>query len=385
MGIHSELALAKHTVVEAEMRRRLWWSLVLFDARMGEIANSRSPVLDPTWDCKIPLNVNDTDLRLEMKVPPAIQGNTTEALFAVVRSELGECIRHAAFHLDFTNPALKPISKHYENGPAPKGGRLVKLEEMIENRYLRYCDQENSMHFMTIWTTRAYIAKCRLLEHHSIYSGSSVRETDNQRDAATSHALRMLECNTKIMTSHLAKKFLWINRFHFPFPAYIQIVQDLRARPSSERSRQAWEVMSESYEAWFNSEPRNDSPFFHIFSKLVLQAWEAFEVASKQAKKTLTPPRIVSSIRDTLPPRGRHTGNTAPEQRNTLIGMEVDEISMPVPMPMGFDNQNPPYSMGLQDDSAMMGPEMYFGIPLDAQMNQLDWAALSGQPDWGGR
>ena len=155
MGIHSESALSKCTAFEAEMRRRLWWSPILFDTRIGQIANSRTVTLDPTWDCKIPLNVNDSDLRPEMKGPPAVQGKCTEALFVVVRSELGEYIRHTEFHLDFTCPALKPIAKHVQNGFALGGGELIKLEEMIEDQYFKACDQKNPIHFMTIWTTRA--------------------------------------------------------------------------------------------------------------------------------------------------------------------------------------------------------------------------------------
>ena len=384
MGIHSESALAKCTTVEAEMRRRLWWSLILFDTRIGEIADSKTATLDPTWDCKIPLNVNDSDLRPEMKGPPAIQGKSTDALFAVVRSELGEYIRHTEFHLDFTSPALKPIAKHLQNGPAPEGGELSKLEEMIEDQYLKSCDQENPIHFMTLWTTRAYLAKYRLLEHHSRYSSSSVHQTA-QRDAATSHALRMLECDTKIMTSPLTKGFLWLNQSHFPFPAYIQIAQDLRRRPTSGLAHQAWEVMSDNYEAWFDSQFRDDSPFFHIFTKIVLQAWEAYEAASKQLGETLTP-RIVSSIRYTLAQIARHAQNTETEQPNIIMGMGIDEF--PMPISIGFANQNLPYSMGMQDGYAVMRPEMYSGLPgqapLDVDMSQLDWTALGGQPGWGG-
>ncbi len=383
MGIHSESALAKCTAVEAEMRRRLWWSLILFDSRIGEIANSKTTMLDPTWDCKIPLNVNDSELRPEMKGPPAIQGKSTEALFAVVRSELGEFIRHTVFHLDFTSPALKPIAKHLPSGPAPEGGELAKLEGMIEDQYLKSCDQENPIHFMTIWTTRAYLARCRLLEHHSRYSSSSVRRTEAQRDAATSHALRMLECDTKIMTSPLTKGFLWLNQFHFPFPAYIQIVQDLRRRPISEQARQAWEVMSDNYEAWFDPQSKDDSPLLHIFTKIVLQAWEAWEAASKQFGETLTTPRIVSSVRHTLAQTARHARNTDTEQPNITMEMGIDDF----PMPIGFATQSIPYSMGMQDDYAVMRPDIYSDIPgqapLEAYMDQVDWTALGGQPGWG--
>ena len=193
MGIHSEPALAKCTPLEAEMRRRLWWSLILFDTRIGEISNSKTITLDPTWDCKVPLNVNDFDLRPEMKEPPPTQGRSSEAIFAVVRCELGDFIRHTACHLDFTNPALKPIARHLHNDPNPECGELVKLEKGIEDKYLKFCDQDNPMHFMTIWTARAYFAKFRLLEHHSKYSSSSVCRTEAQRDAAKYHAIIILE------------------------------------------------------------------------------------------------------------------------------------------------------------------------------------------------
>ena len=386
MGINSESALAKCTAIEAEMRRRLWWSLILFDNRISELANSKTGRLDPTWDCKIPLNVNDSDLRPEMRGPPAIQGNSTEALFVVVRCELGEFVRHTVFHLDFTNPALKPIAKNLHDGASPEGGELVKLEEMIENHYLKSCDPENPIHFMTIWTARTYLAKCRLLEHHSRYSGSPVRQKEAQHDVATSLALRMLECDTRIMTSSLTKGFLWYNHLHFPFLAYIQITQDLRRRPVSGQARQAWEVMSNNYEAWFDSQHREEGPFFQILTRIILQAWDACEAASKGLVETLTPPRIVSIIRYRLAQRARHAQTSDIRQSIDITGM-IDEFSMPMPMSMEFSNQNLPYSMEMQDADALMGQELYSNIPgqapLDAHMSQFDWTSLSQQLGWG--
>ena len=381
MGIHNEWALAKCNAFEAEMRRRLWWPLILFDTRIGEIANFKPVTLDPTWDCKVPLNVNDSELRQEMKGPPAIQGKSTEAIFAVVRSELGDYIRHTVYHLSFTNPALKAIAKEVQNDPAPEGDELVKLEEMIENQYLQSCDQENPIHFMTIWTTRAYLAKCRLLEHHSSYSSSSMSRTEAQRDTATLHALRLLECDTKIMTSPLTKGFTWLNQSNFPFPAYIQIVQDLRRRPTRKHARQAWEVMSNNYEAWFGPQLIDDSPFFHIFMRIVLQAWEACEAASMNCGEILTPPRIVSSIKHIQAQAG-HVRNTDTQQPNNNTGMGVDEF----PTPISFVNQSLPYSLGMQDEYGAVRPEMYSGIPgqasLDAQLNQLDWTGFGEWPGW---
>ena len=205
-----------------------------------------------------------------------------------------------------------------------------------------------------------------------------------QRDAATSHALTMLECDTKIMTSSLTKGFLWLNDFHFPFPAYIQIVQDLGRRPISEQAQLAWEIMNDNYEARFDLQSRDDSPVFQLFTKIILQAWEACEAASKQSQEILTPPKIVSSIRHTLAKTARHARDTETEQPNIFTGMDVDEF----PMPIGSLNQSLPYTMGMQDIYTVMGGEIYSGIPgqapLDAHMNPLDWTALGGRPNLGG-
>lgn len=391
MAIHSEAALAKCTAVEAELRRRLWWSLVLFDTRVGEMVHSITGTLNPTWDCRIPLNVNDSDLRPDMKGPPEIQGKSSEALFAVVRAEIGDYIRQTDFYLSFTNPALKPIARHLQSGSNREGGELVHLETMIEERYLRFCDQENPIHFMTIWTARAHLAKYRLLELHSRYAASAVSRTEARRDGANSHALRMLECDAKIMTSPVTKGFRWLNHYHFPFPAYIQLIQDLRRRPTSERSGQMWEAMSDSYEAWFDPLSRHDSPLLQLLAELVLQPWAACEAASKQRGETLTPPRIVSSIRHNLTQVAEHARNSGAEQPNTMTGLADNEFQMsmplPVPMSMGMANQGLPYAMGMPDAYTGMRQEIYSGMPVpppsDAQMADLDWNAFGGWPGWG--
>ena len=385
MGIHSESLLAKCTVLEAEMRRRLWWSLVLFDNRIGETANSKTTTLNPTWDCKTPLNVNDSDLRSDMKVPPAVQGKSTEALFAVVRSELGDYIRHTAFHLDYTSPALKPIAKHLQNDHAA-GGELATIEGLIENRYLQWCDPENPIHFLTIWAMRAFLAKCRLLEHHSRLSGSSMSRTEAQRYTATSLALRTLECDTKIMTSPLTKRFLWLNHLYFPFPAYLQILQDLRRRANSERAHQAWETMSDNYVAWFGSHSQDHSAFFHIFINLVLQAWEACEQNYKLLGQTFSPPRIVSAFRHYSAQTTRHARHADREQPNDTMSTAIDNL--PLQSSMDFTNQTMSHPLGMQDNYPSIGSDMYAALPgqapLDVDMDTLDWTMFGVQPGWGG-
>jgi hypothetical protein len=382
MGTHSETTNCTYGTLEAEMRRRLWWSLILFDARIGELADCKTATLLPTWDCKVPLNVNDSELRPEMKALPANRSRPTEALFAVVRSEMGEFIRHTNFHLDFTIPALKPVDKTKQHDSSSEKSEIAALERLVQEKYLRFCDEENPLHFMTIWIVRGYLARCRLVEFYSQCSTPAAHPTEAQRDAALGYAFIMLECDTKIMSSHLTRGYLWVADFNFPFLAYIQIVQDLRRRPTSEKSEQAWEVMNENYEVRFASLYNGDSPFFQLFSKVILGAWGAREAAFTQSGESLLPPRIVSCIRQTLASGKKLSDSAIVLQNGThAIYEDTDNLAMSMPMDPGCHSLSNRLGGFLDYAAPLPGPDL--NVPaqtsLDITMNQLNWSSI----DWG--
>jgi hypothetical protein len=386
MGVHSEITLAECSILEAEMRRRLWWSLVTFDHRINEVSSSRSSVLDPTWDCRVPLNVNDSDLRPEMKEPPVVQGSSTEAVFAVSRSGFWDYMRHTMFHLDFTNPALKPLAKRFSNESSSEDSDMAQLEQIMGSQYLKFCDPENPIHFMTLWSLRGQMAKCRLLEHLSLHSDST--QTDLQHDAATFHALLLIECDTKVMTSPLTKRFRWFNRFYFPFPAYLQIAQDIKLRPGNKQTQQAWKSLSDNHEAWFENQSDGHNPVYQVFAKVVLQAWEACEATFKQSGKIPTPPKIILSIRANQAAISRQAQKGDVEYTNTNVTTGIDDLVMSTPMSVGYNSQSLSFGTGLQNDFIAMRPEMYYDIegqaPFFPDMSQLDWTAFGGRPSWPG-
>lgn len=121
------------------------------------------------------------------------QSASSEAHFAVVRSELYGFVRHDKFHSDFHASALESGAKHPS---ASEESELVALETRI-NKYLRLCDPENPLHFITIWATRTYLAKCRLVEHYSRFRDSLLGQTEAQLSAAIHHALNMLVSDAK--------------------------------------------------------------------------------------------------------------------------------------------------------------------------------------------
>lgn len=378
IGIHSEAVCTKHNPFEAEMSRRLWWSFELFDTRIGELADYKNIAMAPAWDCKIPLNVNDSDFRPEMKEPPLVMNTSSEAFFVVVRSELREFVRHAKFHSDFQTPSFAS-GANAQPRFNPEDSELNALESMIEDKYLKFCNPENPLHFMTIWTTRSYIAKCRLVEHYSRILEPSSEQTKRQRDFAVFYAMGILEGDTKIMDSPLTKGYIWHMNFHFPLPAYIHLLQDFKRRPIHDQAEKAWEVMSDNFEARFDVSQPINSPLFKIFTGLVLPAWEACQTAIKRSGKSPVPPRIVSYIWDDMAKKSEGSLVIRNQHSKSCDSLDVDEL--PMPMPMGSD----PYGGGSHGFTEL-GVDASVIAQSDVDFNQLDWTLMDWEsnelPNW---
>ncbi|KAH7022063.1 hypothetical protein EDB80DRAFT_769111 [Ilyonectria destructans] len=378
MGIHNEMDNAKCTPLEAEMRRRLWWSLIVFDSRIGELADHKSTGISPIWDCRLPLNANESELRPEMKELPPAELKCTEALFVVVRSEMSDFLRHTAFYLDFSSPALKPLAKNAQHGPIPEGSELDALEETIENKYFKHSDPEIPLHYLTIWASRASLAKWRIVEYYWRYSGSSEKPTEADVDSVVGHAFTMLESDTKLMSSPLTKGYHWLLEKYFPLPAYMHIARDLRRRPVSKHAARAWDIMSDSFDARFVYFNRTHTPLFKFFNKIILKVWEAREVELTRLGEPITPPRIISRIRSMISQIMQDEQEASPIQPEGIIEMGINDLSMP--MPMGLDTNHFPYAMDWQNTYGGTGTGMYppgtGQSSSGADMNQFDWATM---------
>ncbi|CAK7567953.1 MAG: hypothetical protein SEPTF4163_005931 [Sporothrix epigloea] len=311
--------IARLTPLEAELRRRLWWALTLFDARISELSNHSPTTLNPTWNCCVPLNANDLDFRPELRDPPrdAISRgmggsgvSASEALFVVVRSELGNAMRHMEYYLTLSNPALKPLARDREliataastQTKSPNGqlrcreyAEINAVEDVIHDKYLQYCDPANGLHFMTIWMARGFVARCRLIKYLSKYSqyaviqplqpsssgstptcpsDSSSEPSQSLRDAALDDALTIIEADTKIMSSPLTRGYRWLLHMYFPMLAYIYLTQELTQRITGERAKSAWVAMNSNYEAHFTFSDSEDLYLFKMFASTILQAWD---------------------------------------------------------------------------------------------------------------
>ncbi|KAG8627403.1 hypothetical protein KVT40_004886 [Elsinoe batatas] len=363
MGLHIETMNTKHSAFEAEMRRRVWWALLFIDTRVSEQGEQKTGQMTPTWDCAVPCNVNDSDLHPDMKNRPTAQAPISEAVFTVVRSRIFNTIRTLDCHLDFTIPALKLIAKAMKpDRPRNDYQEIQGLNRGIEEVYLQHCDSENPVHFFTIWTARYFLVRVRLLHYFARSSQSTTKLSDTRRDQGMAHAIAMLECDTRMATNSSIRKFLWFNNLYYPFPAYFQLIQELKTRPTGAQAANAWQVMDENYSTRFREGEDGVKPFHRVLPKHILAAWRARERLAADSGEVLDMPDMVRDL------KRRRDGDTpksdgAPSRTDSSFeDFDLNSFIMPMDMSMSMPNFD-----NLDFDSMDFSTQASGGV--------IDWAA----------
>lgn len=140
-----------------EMRKRLWWQIILLDSRAAEMSAAETSILSSTWNTKLPLNVNESDFSSEMTVLPQGHEWATDMIFCLVRCEIAEFLRQLRAMRstdvkwgEFSNPSVSL---------ADKLRGIDDFERHLQTKYLNYCNPHNSLHDVTQYYTKFSVQK----------------------------------------------------------------------------------------------------------------------------------------------------------------------------------------------------------------------------------
>lgn len=433
---------------EAEQRRRLWWQLVIFDKRIAEITGSSITGLSScNADTRMPLNINDADLNVHAKGPPGPYAGPTEMIFCLTRVELTVAASPDNIRRTVTTPGGKPLHKpvvQYSPSPASPDvvthcansllpNDLAAYCSYMENVYLKQCDPKIPLHYFTLLMTRQAMCKLRIIDFLCRSSANNDQVDENEKDNYFMEALNMVEYDNLIQSSDMLQGFRWYTYAHFPLPAYLCLVSELRHRTTGELCERAWNVMIENHERRGLLRRHMRNPLHIAFGHYFVKAWDAREAAELQLGRVLPAPKIVQLLRNTvakwrrpLPPpsangggAGASGGQHIPSQQSMGPSGPVNSTAMPTvadmnagstgmasagmyttkPMPqstappqMGGVSASNGYSM---DDSMMYSGYDHMGnlygnsAPAppsmqDVDVGQMDWNYLVQLSSFGG-
>ncbi|KAM5377765.1 hypothetical protein ACJA88_006446 [Fusarium oxysporum] len=301
MGLHRDPAQFGLPPFEVEQRRRLWWTLVGYDRRLGEMAGSTVTALSTGGDCKIPMNVNDSDLHVDDKSPAGTPASKNQAT-----------IRLAG-----------------QDGPAYT---LDGFCAHIEGTYLSQCDPKIPLHFFTLTMTRQAMCKMRIISFlvrmHS--NDDNLPLKDVERDSLFLQATQMIEYDNVVQSSESLRPFKWYSMHHFPFPAYMFLVQELRHRVSGPMVERAWDAIEKNHDlrGLLNN---YHNPMHMAFGGHFIKAWDAHETALIAAGRQVHRPAFLGPLRERVAARRRakQANRPVPNPPQPPIGVPHSQVTTP--------------------------------------------------------
>ncbi|KAK4462135.1 fungal-specific transcription factor domain-containing protein [Cladorrhinum samala] len=280
MGLHRDGEFLGLSPFEAEMRRRLWWAIIMVDSKYALYSGLSHSFLPRGWDTKAPKNLNDADIFPSATEPFQDREGPTEMIFCIFINKFGQfLVETPGFEVlalleEQGNPASAKIPEEQLNECKQHVEKLAKdLLEILD----KYCDpMAGPVHQMAITIREHIVRKFKeLLEppkHQQEWSG----EVQTHKDNTFKVAVCALEHNEANYISTRDKGFMWFSLLNFQLDVFVYVAGQLCHRTEGTLVDRAWKQVDVVYT--FHPELFETTSKVHAaLAVFILKAWRKRE------------------------------------------------------------------------------------------------------------
>ncbi|KAF1734080.1 Bikaverin cluster transcription factor bik5 [Beauveria bassiana] len=248
MGLHRDGASFGLCPLEIEIRRRLWWHICLLDIRSSEYHGCEPIVDDSKFDTRMPLNINDSDLTLDMTEPPPEREGTTEMTFCLIRCE----VMRVVWKTGYVPPGLRQSGQMAEASSLAGRAALAKdLQQRLEEQYLKHCDTSIPFFQACVTVARLIIARTWLVVYYPLRQKEGAEPVPGPiQDQLFSISVKVLELSCQLLTNPAFAPWTWHSKTHVQWHAVAFVLSEICSRPPSPDGDRAWEYAQTVYSRW---------------------------------------------------------------------------------------------------------------------------------------
>ncbi|KAI4183953.1 MAG: hypothetical protein L6R41_005064 [Letrouitia leprolyta] len=302
MGMRLDGDLLGLSPFETELHRRIWWQLKMHEFRAAELsgqAKFRNFELDETTPKK-PANVNDSDLYPTMKRAPVESTRPTEMLWIVFRTDLASFANSQRVKMQKDNKATFSTEEYTAMDDLKiKDEFIKKLEDMIETKYVRFCDPTQPLQFLTLLVARLSTNLIRFIAHHPRRWAKLDQVPASEQEFVWGVVIQLLEQHNMMQSSPQLRHFAWNVPYFIQWHAVIHVLDTLRADPLRPDAAKAWQLIDTLYENNLEMLLSTKRPISIAIGNLCWKAFSARQAAiTKENERRLDPPHYIIRLRE---------------------------------------------------------------------------------------
>lgn len=341
MGLHRDgegLGLPPFNV---QLRRRLFYQLIPLDGIASQLSGTGIAITPESWDTKEPLNINDDQIWPGMTTAPQEQKGATDMIFCLARACIGKF-----FARSMRGTAAGDFQHHNAVEPFIK-----EAESEVEEKYIRYCDIVNPLHFLTIGMARSAITSMRIKTRLPRVRDQTA--TDAERKELFQLAHKIIDTDAAAFAHTGLQRYQWHVKSFWAYGSWdslIYVLTSLR-RPgllSRDEVDDTWGKMEQVYSN-HGDFLASKQPLHVAFRSLTLKAWNSNPPSSSSVE-----PDYISTLRS----RQREhlkTRSAIEDSKATTSDLENDQASPTGPDPTveagsNFDHLSGDVGLGMNSE-----------------------------------
>lgn len=271
MGLHRDGEKFGLPPFEVQMKRRLFYQILPLEGIASQLSGVGMAITADAWDTQLPLNLNDDQIWPGMTEPPKIKKGATEMIFCLSRAYVGK------FLFKFGGIASNKGSSNFKD-PEESERAISEAESEVEEKFIRYCDIINPLHFLAIGLARSGITALRVKIRLPKIKDQTA--TDAESKEILGLAQSVLDTDAAAYGNKSLMKFGWYMKPFFlwgMWDSFILILTSLWKRRdllSPSETTAAWKRVEQVY---INHEELAERrrALYMALGRLAVRAWDA--------------------------------------------------------------------------------------------------------------
>lgn len=307
IGIHRDGSHFDLAPFEVEMRRRLWWQVCILDTRASEDHGCDPTIVEQSFDTKLPLNVNDSDLSPDMKKFPPERSGGTDMSFCLLRFEVANTFRR----LNYIPPGPpKQCTEYLQSVTLQDKERwITECHRRLEEQFLKHVDMSVPLFWVTATVARLMMSKMWLMVYHPFQrqdGGATLSEEVKQKLFITS--LENMEYSVLLETEARTKHWEWLFKTYIQWHALAFTLSELCHRTTGDLVDRAWIAIEKTCDGRWTGQTTEENNTGHLWRPLK----KLYRKAKDARHRALLQEGQMNGNRLSSPPKRTYSPNENP-------------------------------------------------------------------------
>jgi hypothetical protein len=349
MGLHRDGELLGLTPFDTEMRRRIWWQIIMVDIKFAALSGLSHFLLPYPWDTKIPQNINDADLYPGSTEPVLPREGPTEMVLVMLVYNMAKFILNSKGLPEMEAMFLGPKQIKGEGPESLQAqqevfdrffGLMDSMDTMLKDFEDKYCDATASpLHQLACKLRPMMSLKMKEMAFTMRQQPVLGAEPQNTKDNLFKLMVSQGEHGMEVHQVLAECGFLWFARMHFHEEVFAVMVAQLCQRLTGTLIDRAWRVIDKAYEYYPDMFHRKSTKQHPTLAVIVLKAWKMRERALLNMGMPFETPECIYILREIMSPSegrssesgsasGQGGGDASPSQTHVAADISISDPAL---------------------------------------------------------